>query len=293
MLFRSGGETAAGAKQGAVSRLIQIFANRGHLVADLDPLGLMRRERPRVLTLEYFGLGEADLDTQFVTGSRVEQVPQRATLRQILNDLNRVYTGKIGAEFAHVSHTEERLWLQDQFQVGRLNHVFTAEERKNILWQLTAAEGLERYLHTKYVGQKRFSLEGGDALIPLLDDAIQTGGALGAEEFVIGMAHRGRLNVLVNVLGKSPADLFSEFEGKYDLSHLKGSGDVKYHKGFSADLRTSGGNVHVALAFNPSHLEVVNAVVEGSVRARQERRDDAKGERVVPILIHEIGRAHV
>ena len=159
-------------------------------------------------------------------------------------------------------------------------------ERKNILWQLTAAEGLERYLHTKYVGQKRFSLEGGDALIPLLDDAIQTGGALGAEEFVIGMAHRGRLNVLVNVLGKSPADLFSEFEGKYDLSHLKGSGDVKYHKGFSADLRTSGGNVHVALAFNPSHLEVVNAVVEGSVRARQERRDDAKGERVVPILIH-------
>ena len=283
---QGGGETAAGAKQGAVSRLIQIFANRGHLVADLDPLGLMRRERPRVLTLEYFGLGEADLDTQFVTGSRVEQVPQRATLRQILNDLNRVYTGKIGAEFAHVSHTEERLWLQDQFQVGRLNHVFTAEERKNILWQLTAAEGLERYLHTKYVGQKRFSLEGGDALIPLLDDAIQTGGALGAEEFVIGMAHRGRLNVLVNVLGKSPADLFSEFEGKYDLSHLKGSGDVKYHKGFSADLRTSGGNVHVALAFNPSHLEVVNAVVEGSVRARQERRDDAKGERVVPILIH-------
>ncbi|MFZ9652714.1 MAG: 2-oxoglutarate dehydrogenase E1 component [Steroidobacteraceae bacterium] len=276
----------AGAKQGAVSRLIQIFANRGHLVADLDPLGLMRRERPRVLTLEYFGLSDADLDTQFFTGSRVEKVPQRATLRQILNDLNRAYTGTIGAEFAHVSHTEERLWLQDQFQVGRLNYVFGAEERKNILWQLTAAEGLERYLHTKYVGQKRFSLEGGDALIPLLDDAIQTGGSLGAEEFVIGMAHRGRLNVLVNVLGKAPSDLFSEFEGKYDLAHLKGSGDVKYHKGFSADLRTAGGNVHVTLAFNPSHLEVVNAVVEGSVRARQERREDALGERVVPILIH-------
>jgi 2-oxoglutarate dehydrogenase E1 component len=207
-------------------------------------------------------------------------------LREIIAMLERTYCGTVGAEFAHVSDTEERLWLQDEFQSGRMGHRFSGEERRNILWQLTAAEGLERYLHTKYVGQKRFSLEGGDALIPLLDDAIQTGGALGAEEFVIGMAHRGRLNVLVNVLGKAPSVLFSEFEGKYDTAHLTGSGDVKYHKGFSADLRTQGGNVHVALAFNPSHLEVVNAVVEGSVRARQERRDDAKGERVVPILIH-------
>ena len=155
---------------------------------------------------------------------------------------------------------------------------FYAEERRNILWQLTAAEGLERYLHTKYVGQKRFSLEGGDALIPLLDDLVQHGGALGVEEIVIGMAHRGRLNVLVNVLGKAPSELFSEFEGKYDISHMKGSGDVKYHKGFSSDLRTPGGNVHVALAFNPSHLEIVNPVVEGSVRARQERRGDDAGD---------------
>jgi len=280
------GDADLSAKQGAVSRLVQIYANRGHLIARLDPLGLQRRERPRVLDLEYFGLTEADLDLTFVTGSRTPGVPPRATLRDIIAMLEHVYCGTVGAEFAHVSDTEERLWLQDEFQTGRIDHRFSVEERRNILWQLTAAEGLERYLHTKYVGQKRFSLEGGDALIPLLDDAIQTGGALGAEEFVIGMAHRGRLNVLVNVLGKAPSVLFSEFEGKYDTTHLKGSGDVKYHKGFSADLRTQGGNVHVALAFNPSHLEVVNAVVEGSVRARQERRDDAKGVRVVPILIH-------
>jgi len=274
------------ARQGAVSRLVQIYANRGHLIAKLDPLGLARRERPRVLELSYFGLDESDLDRSFFTGSRVADVPQRSTLREIIAMLERTYCGAVGAEFAHVSDTDERLWLQDEFQSGRIHHRFSAEERRNILWQLTAAEGLERYLHTKYVGQKRFSLEGGDALIPLLDDVIQTGGALGAEEFVIGMAHRGRLNVLVNVLGKAPSALFSEFEGKYDTAHLTGSGDVKYHKGFSADLRTQGGNVHVALAFNPSHLEVVNAVVEGSVRARQERRDDTLGERVVPILIH-------
>ncbi|MCC6170611.1 MAG: 2-oxoglutarate dehydrogenase E1 component, partial [Gammaproteobacteria bacterium] len=250
--------TAASAKQGAVSRLIQIYANRGHLVANLDPLGLTRRERPKVLDLDYFGLSEADLDTEFFTGSRVDKVVKRARLRDIIGQLTQIYCGTVGAEFAHVSNTEERLWLQGEFQSGRLHHQFTVEGRRNILWQLTAAEGLERYLHTRYVGQKRFSLEGGDSLIPLLDDLIQSGGGMGAEEFVIGMAHRGRLNVLVNVLGKAPSVLFSEFEGKYDISHMKGSGDVKYHKGFSADLRTPGGNVHVALAFNPSHLEVVN-----------------------------------
>jgi 2-oxoglutarate dehydrogenase E1 component len=149
------------------------------------------------------------------------------------------------------------------------------------------AEGLERYLATRYPAQKRFSLEGGDSLIPLLEDLIQTGGWVhGLEDIVIGMAHRGRLSVLVNVLGKSPAELFSEFEGNYDLKKLKGSGDVKYHKGFSCDVGTPGGNVHVALAFNPSHLEVVNPVVEGSVRARQERRGDGKGDKVMAVLIH-------
>jgi 2-oxoglutarate dehydrogenase E1 component len=277
---------AASAKQGAVSRLIQIYANRGHLAANLDPLGLQLRAKPYVLDLEYFGLSDADLNTEFFTGSRNHALPERAKLKDILADLKFIYTDTIGAEFAHVSTTDERLWLQDSFQVARLQRRFSADEKKNILWQLTAAEGLERYLHTKYVGQKRFSLEGGDSLIPLLDDLVQHGGKLGVEETIIGMAHRGRLNVLVNLLGKAPKDLFSEFEGQYDLAKLRGSGDVKYHKGFSSDLKTASGNVHVALAFNPSHLEVVNAVVEGSVRARQERRRDVPGDKVLPVQIH-------
>ena len=280
----AGSETAA--KQGVVSRMAQVYANRGHLVARIDPLGLMKRETPRVLELGYFGLSESDLDQEFFTGSRSEAIPSRMKLRDMIAQLRFIYCDTIGAEFAHVSSSEERLWLQDSFQVSRLRHRFTDEERRNVLWQLTAAEGLERYLHTKYVGQKRFSLEGGDSLIPMLDDVIQHGGSHGVEECIIGMAHRGRLNVLVNLLGKSPSDLFSEFEGHYDLKGLKGSGDVKYHKGFSADLRTPNGNVHVALAFNPSHLEVVNPVVEGSVRARQERRGDARGDQVLPVLIH-------
>ena len=282
----SGTSGAASSKQAAVSRLVQIWTNRGHLIARLDPLNLTHHPRPRVLDLEYFGLSPADLETEFFTGSRTDAVPKRMKLREILAQLEFIYAGPIGAEFAHVSNSEERLWLQDLFQAGRLTHRFSVEERKNILWQLTAAEGLERYLHTKYVGQKRFSLEGGESFIPLMDGLIQQCGAFGVEEAVIGMAHRGRLNVLVNVLGKSPSVLFSEFEGKYDLSHLKGSGDVKYHKGFSADLRTPSGNVHTALAFNPSHLEVVDPVVEGSVRARQERRGDETGARVLPVLIH-------
>jgi 2-oxoglutarate dehydrogenase E1 component len=276
----------AAAKQGAVSRLVQIYANRGHLVANLDPLGLEKRERPRVLELGYFGLTEADLDTEFLTGSRPSELSKTLKLRELIAQLEHAYCGTIGAEFAHVSNTEERLWLQDEFLKGRLTGKFSTDEQKNILWQLSAAEGLERYLHTKYVGQKRFSLEGGDSLIPLMDDLIQMGGQQGVEECVIGMAHRGRLNVLVNLLGKSPSVLFNEFEGKYDTAHMHGSGDVKYHKGFSSDLRTPGGNVHVALAFNPSHLEVVNPVVEGSVRARQERRGDTAGSRVLPILVH-------
>jgi 2-oxoglutarate dehydrogenase E1 component len=276
----------ASAKQGAVSRLIQIYTNRGHLVANLDPLGLWERAKPYVLDLEYFGLSEADLETEFFTGSRNAAIPERAKLKDILAALKFIYTDTIGAEFAHVSDTDERLWLQDNFQLARMQRRFSADEKKNILWQLTAAEGLERYLHTKYVGQKRFSLEGGDSLIPLLDELIQQGGKMGVEEATIGMAHRGRLNVLVNLLGKSPKDLFSEFEGQYDLAKLRGSGDVKYHKGFSSDLKTDSGNVHVALAFNPSHLEVVNAVVEGSVRARQERRGDASGDKVLPVQIH-------
>jgi 2-oxoglutarate dehydrogenase E1 component len=279
-------DDAASAKQAAVSRLIQIWTNRGHLIAKLDPLGLMQRPRPRVLDLEYFGLTPGDLDREFFTGSRTAAIPAQMKLRDILAHLEQIYSGPIGAEFAHVSDSHERLWLQDEFQAGRVAHIFSVAERRDLLWQLTVAEGLERYLHTKYVGQKRFSLEGADSFIPLMDDLIQHSGVAGVEEVVIGMAHRGRLNVLVNLLGKSPSVMFSEFEGKSESAPARGSGDVKYHKGFSADLRTSAGNVHVVLAFNPSHLEVVNAVVEGSVRARQERRGDALGERVLPVLVH-------
>jgi len=278
--------TLAIAKQGAVSRLIQVYANRGHLVANLDPLGLQERERPYVLDLDHFGLSDADFDTEFFTDSRNDAIANRAKLKDILATLRFIYCDTIGAEFAHVSDSDERLWLQDTFQSARIRQRFSADEKKNILWQLTAAEGLERYLHTKYVGQKRFSLEGGDSLIALLDELVQRGGMAGIEETIIGMAHRGRLNVLVNLLGKSPKDLFNEFEGHYDLAKLRGSGDVKYHKGFSADLKTPSGNVHVALAFNPSHLEIVNAVVEGSARARQERRGDAKGDKVLAVQIH-------
>src|SRR5688572_28779296 len=275
-----------GEKQSSVSRLIQFYANRGHLIADIDPLGLMQRPMPRVLDPSYVGLTEADMNTDFYTASRTSGVDKQMKLSEILKQLRHIYTGRIGAEFAHVSTSEERLWLQDRFQEGRLHHQFSNDERLNLLWQLTAAEGLERYLHTRYVGQKRFSLEGGDALIPLLDDVVQRSGAGGVEEIVIGMAHRGRLNVLVNVLGKAPSMLFSEFEGKHLPDATRGSGDVKYHKGFSADLRTTRGNVHVVLAFNPSHLEVVNAVVEGSVRARQEQRGDETGATILPLLIH-------
>jgi len=204
-------ETGSAAKQGAVSRLIQIYANRGHLTANIDPLGLMERPVPKVMGLDYLNLSEADLDTEFLTGSRNTAIKPRLKLREIIEQLKHIYCGTIGAEFAHVSNETERLWLQDRFQVGRVQQHFSPDEKRDILWNLTMAEGLERYLATRYPAQKRFSLEGGDSLIPLLEDLIQTSGVHGLEDIVIGMAHRGRLNVLINVLGKSPAELFSEF----------------------------------------------------------------------------------
>ena len=282
----SGDPLAASEKQAAVSRLIQVYSLRGHQIADLDPLGLVQRHTPGVLKLDYLGLDESDMDDEFFTGGIAETGNRRMKLRDILSLLKKIYTGKIGAEFAHVSRARERLWLRKQFEKGRASQALPDNERIWLLQQLTAVEGIERYLHTRFVGQKRFSLEGGDSLIPMLDDLIQQGGKAGIKEFVIGMAHRGRINVLVNVLGKSPDDLFEEFEGKVDPEEMKGSGDVKYHKGFSADIGTPGGNVHVALAFNPSHLEIVNPVVEGSVRARQERRGDKERQEVLPVLIH-------
>ncbi len=187
----------------------------------------------------------------------------------------------------HISDATQRRWMHERLESfgGKFN--LSADERKHTLEQLTQAEGLERYLHTKYVGQKRFSLEGGDSLMPLLDELVSQGGKDGVRDMVIGMAHRGRLNVLVNLLGKAPQKLFAEFEGKFDHPDDPAhSGDVKYHMGFSADVKTPGHTVHLALAFNPSHLEIVNPVVAGSVRARQTRRGDEAKEQCVPILIH-------
>jgi 2-oxoglutarate dehydrogenase E1 component len=283
---RSSSPGAASEKQASVSRLIQVYSLRGHQIADLDPLGLMERPVPGVLKLDYLGLSEADMDTEFVTGGLAGTGNRRMKLRDILVLLQKIYCGKIGAEFAHMSRSRERLWLRKHFEQGIVAPGLSREERLWILEQLTSAEGIERYLHTRFVGQKRFSLEGGESLIPMLDDLIQRGGASGIHEFVIGMAHRGRINVLVNVLGKPPEELFEEFEGNVDPDELRGSGDVKYHKGFSADMKTRGGNVHIALAFNPSHLEIVDPVVEGSVRARQQRRGDFERSEVLPVLIH-------
>ncbi len=280
------GSTAASEKQASVSRLIQIYGLRGHQIADLDPLKLTERRMPAVFNLDYLGLSAGDMDTEFYTGGLAGTGHSKLRLGEILEILKKVYCGRVGADFAHVSRGRERLWIRGRLERGLLKNPLTVNERRTILRRLTAAEGIERYLHTKYVGQKRFSLEGGDSLIPMLDDLIRAGGVAGLQEIVIGMAHRGRINVLVNVLGKSPEDLFSEFEGHYDPDELTGSGDVKYHKGFSSDIRTPGGQVHVTLAFNPSHLEIVNPVVEGSVRARQERRADDAGEEILPVLIH-------
>ncbi len=281
-----GKPVSSGEKQAAVARLIQVYSLRGHQIADIDPLGLMERRVPGVLKLDYLGLTEADMDTEFFTGGLAGTGNERMKLRDILALLKAIYCGKVGIEFAHISRARERLWLRRRFEQGAAQDHLTDEERVWTLEQLTSAEGIERYLHTRYVGQKRFSLEGGESLIPMLDDIIQQGGASGIREIVIGMAHRGRINVLVNILGKNPEELFEEFEGKYDLEELRGSGDVKYHKGFSADMKTPGGNVHIALAFNPSHLEIVNPVVEGSVRARQQRRGDLERQEVLPVLVH-------
>ena len=245
-------------KQAAVARLIQVYSLRGHQIADIDPLGLMERRVPGVLKLDYLGLTEADMDTEFYTGGLARSGNTRMKLRDIIALLRSIYCGKATVEFAHISRARERLWLREHFEHDIVNPPLSDEERLAILEQLTSAEGIERYLHTRYVGQKRFSLEGGDSLIPMLDDLIHQGGAAGIHEIVIGMAHRGRINVLVNILGKSPEELFEEFEGNVDPAVMKGSGDVKYHKGFSADMQTPGGNVHIALAFNPSHLEIVN-----------------------------------
>ena len=259
------------------------YRMRGHQAATLDPLGLWQRPAPADLSINHYGLTDADLDTTFRTGE-LYLGKEEATLREIHAALQQTYCRTIGAEFTHIVDSEQRKWFQQRLESVRGRPAFSAEVQGHLLERLTAAEGLEKYLGTKYPGTKRFGLEGGESLIPLLDEIIQRSGAYGTQEIVIGMAHRGRLNVLVNTFGKNPRDLFDEFEGK-KVEGLS-SGDVKYHQGFSSNVMTAGGEVHLALAFNPSHLEIVSPVVEGSVRARQDRRNDASGDKVLPISMH-------
>jgi 2-oxoglutarate dehydrogenase E1 component len=271
-------------RSAAAMRLIHAYRSRGHRCADIDPLGLMERQAIPDLTLDYHGLSQTDAATTFAGVSLPGSDSMR--LGEIIDALKDIYCGPIGFEYMHLSNSDERHWLRERIERPHARAPLSTDERVNILEQLTAAQGIEKYLHTRYVGQKRFSLEGGETLIPMLDDLISRGGAAGIEEMVVGMAHRGRINVLTNVLGKSPRELFDEFEGKYDPKLDERSGDVKYHLGFSSDIETASGNVHVALAFNPSHLEIVDPVVEGSVRARQDRRDKDGFGRVLPVLIH-------
>ena len=279
-----GNDLISAGKQAAVLRLVNYYRVRGHQAAKLDPLGLAPMPPVPDLDPSFHGLGDEDMDTVFNTGTLA--VAERLPLREIIRILKAVYTDTIGAEYMYVTETAQKRWIQKRLEGSAFKRRLTPEQRKDLLMQLVAAEGIERYLHNKYVGQKRFSLEGGESLIPALDEVMRAAANADAEEIVIGMAHRGRLNVLINVLGKSPKDLFAEFEGKYSAESLSRAGDVKYHMGFSTDVEVAGKRLHLVLAFNPSHLEIVNPVVEGSVKARQTRRHDDRGEKVLPVLIH-------
>jgi 2-oxoglutarate dehydrogenase E1 component len=276
-------DSSMGRKRVAVQQLIATYRNVGTRWADLDPL--KRTERPNIPELDpaYYGFTDADMDIVFNT-SNTFFGKDKMKLRELLQNLRQTYCGTIGAEYMYITDQNIKKWWQEKLESIRSTPNFTAVKKTNILNRLTAAEGLERFLHTKYVGQKRFSLEGGESFIASMDEILDVAGLAGVQEIVIGMAHRGRLNVLVNTLGKVPKDLFAEFDhtAPEDLP----SGDVKYHQGFSSDISTSGGPVHLSLAFNPSHLEIVNPVVEGSVRARMDRRGDKTGAQVLPILVH-------
>ncbi|WJG10967.1 2-oxoglutarate dehydrogenase E1 component [Aliiglaciecola sp. LCG003] len=276
---QSGGDE----KQVKVLQLINAFRFRGHQHANLDPLELWKQPRVRDLELSHHSLSDKDFDTSFNVGSyAIGQ--DTMTLRDLFTSLNRTYCGSIGSEYMHITDTEQKRWLQQRIESVQAKPQIERDEKINLLKGLIAVDGMEKYLGAKFPGAKRFSLEGGDSLVPMLKSLINHAGTNGAKEVVIGMAHRGRLNVLVNVLGKNPSVLFDEFSGKHDES--LGAGDVKYHAGFSSDFATPGGNVHLALAFNPSHLEIVNPVVIGSVRARLDRRNCTDGSTVLPITIH-------
>lgn len=278
-----GGDASTARQQVFVQSLVAAYRFLGARWADIDPL--KRQERPTIPELEpaFYDFTEGD-HANIYSAANTYFGFEQAPLRDIVQALRDTYCGTIGAEFMYISDPAQKRWLQERLESTRSKPSFTPEQRKRILERVTAAEGLEKYLHTKYVGQKRFSLEGGESFIAAMDALIQHSGSQGVQEIVIGMAHRGRLNVLVNTLGKMPGDLFAEFEGKH-ADELP-SGDVKYHQGFSSDIATPGGPVHLSLAFNPSHLEIVNPVVEGSCRARMDRRGDKDGSEVLPVIVH-------
>ena len=278
------GDLTVASKQVHVQTLIAAYRSLGSRWANLDPLNLQERDEIPELDPAFYGLTELDMEQEFSATNTYFTSDSTMTLRQIVHALKQTYCRSIGTEFMHCSDPVVKRWIQERLESSRGAPVFPNEVKRNVLQQLTEAEGLERFLHTKYVGQKRFSLEGGESFIASMDELVNHAGQSGIQEIVVGMAHRGRLNMLINIMGKMPGDLFAEFEGK----HAEGlsDGDVKYHNGFSSDLSTRGGPVHLSLAFNPSHLEIVNPVVEGSVRARQERRGDEQGKQVLGVLVH-------
>tara|TARA_B100001063_G_scaffold148693_1_gene138733 strand:- start:784 stop:3576 length:2793 start_codon:yes stop_codon:yes gene_type:complete len=277
-------KTSVDARQGKVIRLIQSYRNRGHLLASLDPLGLMERDKIDDLTIEFHGLSDNDLDEEFYTDTFIPN-NEKMKLKDILQSLKEIYCGNIGLECNHIMESEERRWFQRKFENKLQDYSFNKKERLNIYERLNSAEGLAKYLSAKYPGMKRFGIDGAESLVPLVENVIQNFGSMGANQICFGMAHRGRLNLLVNVLGKLPSELFSAFDEDFELDGAS-TGDVKYHLGFSSNFETSGGEVHVSLFNNPSHLEIVDPVVIGSVRARQDRIGDFDRSKVVPVLLH-------
>ena len=272
------------ARQSKVIRLIQSYRNRGHQKANLDPLGIMDRAEIEDLDLEFHGLSKEDLSDEFYTDTLLIG-KEKATLKEIIESLKVIYCGNIGIEYNHIMDSYERKWFQKKFESKLGKYSFSTDDKLHIYERLNSAEGLAKYLAAKYPGMKRFGIDGAESLIPLVDAVIQNCGELGANQICFGMAHRGRLNLLVNVLGKLPSELFSAFDEDYEITGAN-TGDVKYHLGFSSNLETKGGEVHVSLNNNPSHLEIVDPVVLGSVRARQDRLNDNERQKVVPVLLH-------
>ena len=266
-----------------VLRLIYAFRFSGHLRAKLDPLERPRHHSTPPFTLEEFGLNESDLDKTFDMGSY--QGPNCNTLRELFDSLNKTYCSSLGVEYMHIPNLEERKWIQTKIETMSLEKENSVEYKKWLLQRITAAEVFEKFLHNKYVGQKRFSLEGSDTLIPLLNVLIEHSGEHLTNRICLGMAHRGRLNVLINIMGKRADKLFKEFDGDLGLSK-KQTGDVKYHQGFSSDIKTNKHDVHLALMFNPSHLELVNPVIEGYARYHQDKNEESERQKILPVLIH-------